>query len=47
MKIYKNYVKMQVESISKYLEEMVVNFASWISWNLQLKIRDQMGKSFK
>ena len=47
MKIYKNYVKMQEESMSKYLEEMIVNSAGWISWNLQLKIRAQMDKSFK
>ena len=47
MKIYKNYVKMQEESMSKYLEETVVNFTDWISWNLQLKFRAQMGKSFK
>ena len=47
MKIYKNYIKMQEESMSKYLEETVVNSASWISWNLQLKIKAQMGKSFK
>ena len=47
MKIYKNYVKMQEESMSKYLEETVVNSVDWISWNLQLKIRAQMGKSFK
>ena len=47
MKTYKNYVKMQVESMSKYLEETVVNSAGWISWNLQLKVKAQMGKSFK
>ena len=38
---------MQEESMSKYLEETVVNFAGWISWNLQLKIKAQMGKSLK
>ena len=38
---------MKEESMSKYLEETVVDFAGWISWNLQLKIRAQMGKSFK
>ena len=47
MEIYKNYIKMQEESMSKYLEEMVVNSASWISWNSLWKIRAQMGKSFK
>ena len=47
MKIKKNYIKMQEESMSKYLEETVVNSAGWISWNLLLKIRAQMGKSFK
>ena len=47
MKIYKNYVKMQEESMSKYLEETVVNFVGWISWNLLLKIIAQIGKSFK
>ena len=38
---------MQAENMSKYLEESVMNSASWISWNLQLNIRAQMGKSFK
>ena len=38
---------MEEKSMSKYLEETVVNFAGWISWNLQLKIRPPMGKSFK
>ena len=38
---------MQEESMSKYLEETVVNSTGWISWNLLLKIRAQMGKSFK
>ena len=47
MKIHTNCIKMQEESMSKYLEEMVVNSASWISWNSLLKIRAQMGKSFK
>ena len=47
MKIDKNCIKMQEESMSKYLEETVVNSAGWISWNLQLKIRAQMGKIFK
>ena len=47
MKIYKKYIKMQEESMSKYLEETVVNFAGWISWNLQLKFEAQMGKIFK
>ena len=46
MKINKNYIKMH-ESMSNYLEEMVVNSAGWISWNLQLKIGAPMGKSFK
>ena len=44
MKTCKNYIEMQAESMSKYLEETVVNSASW---NLQLKIRVPMGKSFK
>ena len=47
MKINKNYIKMHEESMSNYLEETVVNSAGWISWNLQLKIRAPMGKSFK
>ena len=47
MKIYKNYVKMQEESMSKYLEETVVNSTSWISWNLQLNIKAPIGKCFK
>ena len=34
---------MQEESMSKYLEETVVNSAGWISWNSLLKIRAQMG----
>ena len=38
---------MQAENMSKYLEESVVNSTNWISWNLQLNIRAQMGKSFK
>ena len=38
---------MQAENMSKYLEESVVNSASWISWNLQLNIRAPMGKVFK
>ena len=38
---------MKEKSISKYLEEMVVDSADWISWNSLLKIRAQMGKSFK
>ena len=47
MKINKKYIKMHEESMSKYLEETVVNSAYWISWKLQLKIKAQMGKSFK
>ena len=47
MKTCKNCIEMQAESMSKYLEETVVNSAGWISWNLQLKIRAPMGKSFK
>ena len=47
MKTCKNYIEMQAENMSKYLEETVVNSAGWISWNLQLKIKAQMGKSFK
>ena len=47
MKNYKNCIEMQAENMSKYLEESVVNSAGWISWNLQLKIRAQTGKSFK
>ena len=47
MKINKNYMKMHEESMSNYLEETVVNSDGWISWNLQLKIRAPMGKSFK
>ena len=39
MKIHKNYIKMQEESMRKYLEETIVNSAGWISWNLLLKIR--------
>ena len=38
---------MQEESMSKYLEETVVNSVGWISWNLLLKIKAKMGKSFK
>ena len=34
MKNYKNYIKMQKESMSKYLKETVANFAGSISWNL-------------
>ena len=44
MKINKNDIKMQEESMIKYLEEMVVNSVGWISWNLLLKIRAQIGK---
>ena len=47
MKIYKNYVKMQEESMSKYLEKTVVNSVGWISWNLQLKVRAQMEDLFQ
>ena len=47
MEINKNYIKMHEESMSNYLEETVVNFAGWISYNLQLNIRAPMGKSFK
>ena len=47
MKIYKIYIKMQEESMTKYLEETVVNSAGWISWNLLLKMIAQMGKCFK
>ena len=47
MEIQKNYIKMKEESMSKYLEETVVDSADWISWNSLLKIRAQMGKSFK
>ena len=47
MKINKNYTKMHEESMSKYLKETVVNSASWISWNLQLKIRAPIGKKFQ
>ena len=38
---------MKEESMSKYLEEMIVDSAGWISWNSLLKIRPQMGKHFK
>ena len=38
---------MKEKSMGKYLEEMVVDSASWISWNSLLKIRAQMGKRFK
>ena len=47
MKTCKNYIEMQDESMSKHLEETVVNSAGWISWNLQLKIRAPMGKKFQ
>ena len=30
MKTCKNYIKMQAESMSKYLEETVVNSANWV-----------------
>ena len=44
MKIYKTYIKMQEESMIKYLEETVVNSAGWISWNLQFKISSNGSK---
>ena len=44
MEIHKNYIKIQEESMSKYLEETVVNSIGWISSNSLLKIRAQMGK---
>ena len=47
MKNYKICIEMQAKNMSKYLEETVVNSAGWISWNLQLNTRAQMGKSFK
>ena len=44
MKTCKNYIEMQAENMSKYLEETVVNSVSWISWNLQLKLELQWVK---
>ena len=38
---------MEEKSMGKYLEETVVDSANWISWNLLLKIRAQLGKNFK
>ena len=47
MEIHKNCIKMKEESMSKYLEETIVDFVGWTSWNSLLKIKAQMGKSFK
>ena len=38
---------MKEKSMSKYLEETVVDSTDWISWNSLLKIRAQMGKRFQ
>ena len=38
MEFDKNYIKMEEKSMGKYLEETVVDFGNWISWNSLLKI---------
>ena len=47
MEFDKNYIEMEEKSMGKYLEETIVDSAGWISWNSLLKIKAQMGKSFK
>ena len=46
MEFDKNGIEMEEKIMGKYLEETVVDSASWISWNSLLKIWAQMGKSF-
>ena len=47
MEFDKNCIEMEEKSMGKYLEEMVVDSAGWISWNSLLKFWAQLGKIFK